>query len=366
VGRTQLQWTNYVGHELQYGVVNTNVAVLKAGGSNWNQSFTLPMSLSNPTTYSNIKLSGSTSNSTFTLGTQANNTVTFLGCTEDRTTDTAITGTTSISSVPSGAIDMQFSTLASTSDNNTRWKPYLHDMVFDTNGTSKSNTATVNGVTVSNPLSHCPSPALKLAEFPTYNSNITTNYPNLFSNSAAITSVYYPRNTSNALLNAPTLQNYIDRIQLVDGTTHDIGFIWGMHLLSGVGMFAAENPDLFNNVPVTRHIVFMTDGEMNPGEDRYVFSGFNQRDGRLAPSSTNDTGMKVIQNRRLRIMCENAKQQGIVVWVVAITSSTPQDYADLQACATAPENFKTANNQTDLINGFTVIGQAIGGLRISQ
>ncbi len=359
-GRTStrpLTWTNYVGSELVYGQVNTNVSGLKAGGSNWNTTFTLPLSITSPTTYSNITLSGSTTNSTFTLGTAANNTVTFLGCTEDRTTDTTINGSTSIGSIPSGAIDMQFSTLASTGDNNTRWKPYLHNMVFDTNGTSKSS---------SNILSECPSPALKLAEFATYNSNISTTYPNLFSNSAAITSVYYPRNTTNSLLNAPTLQNYIDRIQLVDGTLHDIGFIWGMHLLSGQGMFAAENPDTFNNVPVTRHIVFMTDGEMNPGEDRYVFSGFNQRDGRLAPASTNDSGMKVIQNRRLRMMCENAKQQGIVVWVVAITGSTPQDYADLEACASAPENFKTANNQTDLVNSFTVIGQAIGGLRISQ
>lgn len=359
-GRTStraLTWTNYVGSELVYGQVNTNVSGLKAGGSNWNTSFTLPLSITSPTTYSNITLSGSTANSTFTLGTAANNTVTFLGCTEDRTTDTTINSSTSISSIPSGAIDMQFTTLASTGDDNTRWKPYLHNMVFDTDGSSKSS---------SNILDECPSPALKLAEFATYNSNISTTYPNLFSNSAAITSLYYPRNTTNSLLNAPTLQNYIDRIRLVDGTLHDVGFIWGMHLLSGQGMFAAENPDTFNNVPVNRHIVFMTDGEMNPGEERYVFSGFNQRDARLAPASTSNNSMKLVQNRRLRIMCENAKQQGIVVWVVAITGSTPQDYADLEACASAPENFKTASNQTDLVNSFTVIGQAIGGLRISE
>lgn len=351
-----LAWTNYVGSELVYGQVNTNVSGLKAGASSWNQTFTLPLSITNATTYSNIKLSGSTSNSTFTLGTPQNNTVTFLGCTEDRTTDTTINGTTSIASVPSGAIDMQFDTLASTSNDNTRWKPYLHNMVFDTNGTSKSN---------SNILENCPAPALKLAEFATYQSNISTTYPNLFSNSSSITSLYYPRQ-SNALLNTPTLENYINRIQMVDGTTHDIGFIWGMHLLSGVGMFASENPDTFNNVPVNRNIVFMTDGEMNPGEDRYVFSGFNNRDGRLAPAGTNDTAMKSVQNRRLRIMCEAAKQQGIIVWVVAITSSTPQDYDDLEACASSPDNFKTANNSTDLINSFTAIGQSIGGLRISQ
>jgi Flp pilus assembly protein TadG len=358
-GRTStrpLSWQNYTGHELVYGQVSTNVSVLKAGGSSWNNSLTMQMSITNPVSYSNIKLSGSTTNSSFTLGTAANNTVSFLGCTEDRTTDTSINGSTSISSIPSGAIDMQFSTLASTGDDNTRWKPYLHNMVFDTNGSSKSS---------SNILDECPSPALKLAEYATYNSNITTNYPNLFSNSTSITSLYYPRQ-SNALLNAPTLQNYIDRVRLTDGTLHDVGFIWGMHLLSGQGMFASENPDTFNNVPVNRHIVFMTDGEMNPGEERYVFSGFNQRDGRLAPASTSDSGMKQVQNRRLRMMCENAKQQGIIVWVVAITGSTPQDYADLEACASAPENFKTASNQTDLVNSFTVIGQAIGGLRISE
>src|SRR5690606_29851998 len=138
-------------------------------------------------------------------------------------------------------------------------------------------------------------PALKLQEVGSYDDTvITTNYPDLFdSTSGGASSFYYPyQSGKNAWKNAATVRNYIDRIKTTDGTLHDAGFIWGLHLVSGEGMFAAENPDRFNGQLVSRNIVFMTDGEMNPGEERYVFSGYNQYDGRLAPKNTSDANMK--------------------------------------------------------------------------
>jgi hypothetical protein len=133
-------------------------------------------------------------------------------------------------------------------------------------------------------------------------------------------------------------------------------------------MFAAENPDRYNSLIVSRHIVFMTDGEMSPAQDKYVFSGYNNYDGRLAPTDSDDDEMVAVENRRLRILCEAAKDQGITVWVVAITANDTTDdtYADLEACATSSGHFKSAATSEELVNSFTTIAQSIGGLRISQ
>jgi len=180
-----------------------------------------------------------------------------------------------------------------------------------------------------------------------------------------LTSYYYPYDNSVPAKNLPTFKNYIDRIKLVDGTVHDSGFIWGMHLLSGQGMFGSENPDYFDGNLVSRNLVFMTDGDLNPAEDRYAYSGYNQTDGRLAPRSTSDSGMKPVNNRRLRILCQNAKEQGITVWVVVIKDGVSQD-ADLKACATSTAHFKTADTADELVASFTQIASSIGGLRLTQ
>jgi transcriptional/translational regulatory protein YebC/TACO1 len=76
--------------------------------------------------------------------------------------------------------------------------------------------------------------------------------------------------------------------------------------------------------------------------------------------------MKKVHNRRLRILCEAAKRQGITVWVVVITDNTTQDYSDLRACASSSGNYKSAATSQELIASFTTIAQSIGGLRISQ
>ena len=130
-------------------------------------------------------------------------------------------------------------------------------------------------------------------------------------------------------------------------------------------MFASENPDFFEGTIVNRNLVFMTDGEANPGPDRYVYTGMNKVDGRVAPKITTHAEMIVRQNRRLRILCEAAKAQGITVWVVVIKDGVSTD-ADLRACASSAAHFKSADTADELVNSFTVIAQSIGGLRLTR
>lgn len=366
-----INWTTYPIARI-YGTRSFTVSGLKSGAGGWNQTISLArlrgVNLNNQRT---VKLSGSNANTTvWEAGTPDASTVTWRGCIEERQMDNTITASTPHTSVPAAALDLDTTVLATAGNNQTRWRPWLSGAYY------------IGGSVVDSDDSDCPSPALRLQEIGNYNTTIldTSSYTNLFDPaSGGAESFYYPFDsslwaapngtpTAERSKNTATLRNYINRIKRTSGTTHDIGFVWGLHLVSGEGMFAGDNPDRFNGQVVSRNIVFMTDGEMNPGEERYVFSGYNQRDGRMAPTATGQNAMIDIENRRLRIACEAAKRQGITVWVVAITSTSTEseDYEDLRSCASSRSNFKTAATSTELINQFTTIAQSIGGLRISQ
>jgi Flp pilus assembly protein TadG len=333
-----------------------DVSGLKAGGSSWNSTITVPNFTASGGSTTSVYLSGQDYLSRVrTGGTATSLTATWRGCVEERMMDNTIRTTTPLSPLPGNAYDLDVTRLASTTDDNTRWKPYLHDVFRypdDSGGSSDE----------------CPSPAFKLQEIASYSGTVlSSNYPNLFDPaSGGATSYYYPY-SSTAANNVASFKNYIDRIGLVDGTIHDSGFIWGLHLVSGQGMFASENLDYFDGTIVSRNIVFMTDGDINPGEDRYVYSGYNKVNGRIGPANYSDTQMKGVNNRRLRMLCEAAKEQGIAVWVVVINDgATYAADADLRACATSSSYFKSAATADELVQSFNTIAQSIGGLRLSQ
>jgi hypothetical protein len=358
-----VEWTEYTGTQFEYYPQRQiDVSGLKGLFGAWNSTIAVPRlnRTGSTQTYYDVKLSGSNSLTTVVVGgTPEDAQVTWRGCVEERQMDPTITEATSITTIPANAYDLNTNLPADRNDDATRWRPWIHSLVYQP-GSSNQEAAERD----------CPSPALKLQEIGSYNDTIIeSNYPNLFDDaSGGASSFYYPyvSGSSNRWKNDQTIRNYIDRVRTTDGTLHDAGFIWGLHLVSGEGMFAGENPDRFNGQLVSRNIVFMTDGEMNPGEERYVFSGYNKYDGRLAPTNTSDANMKKVHNRRLRILCEAAKRQGITVWVVVITDNTTQDYSDLRACASSSGNYKSAATSQELIASFTTIAQSIGGLRISQ
>jgi hypothetical protein len=354
-----IQWTSY--DTFAYDSREIDVSGLKGMFGAWNNKITVPaLDRSGSASAYEVRLSGRIEKTWIRAGGTAQDLqVTWRGCIEERQMDPTIDATTPVTGIPKDAYDLGTNLLADRDDDATRWRPWIHSLVYQPDEASPRASE-----------SDCPSPALKLQEIGSYNDTIIeSNYPNLFDDaSGGASSFYYPfaSGSSNKWKNQQTIRNYIDRIKTTDGTLHDAGFIWGLHLVSGEAMFAGENPDRFNGQLVSRNIVFMTDGEMNPGEERYVFSGYNQYDGRLAPRNTSDANMKKVHNRRLRILCEAAKRQGITVWVVVITDNTTQDYSDLRACASSSGNYKSAATSQELIASFTTIAQSIGGLRISQ
>ena len=65
------------------------------------------------------------------------------------------------------------------------------------------------------------------------------------------------------------MQTYVNALTPTGSTYHDIGMIWGARMLSNGGIFA-DSPDTFNGMPVSRHIIFMTDGQMDTDRDIYA------------------------------------------------------------------------------------------------
>jgi Flp pilus assembly protein TadG len=349
-------WTTHSGPGFVNRQRTIDVSGLKAGDSNWNSTITVPNFNASGGSTASVYLSGQDYLSRVrTGGTATSLTATWRGCVEERTMDNTIRSTTSISPLSANSYDLDVTRIATVTDDNTRWKPWLPDVFRypdDSGGSSEE----------------CPAPAFKLQEIASYDGTVLSSpYPNLFDAVSGGASSYYYPYSSTAANNVASFKNYINRISLVDGTIHDSGFIWGLHLVSGQGMFASENPDYFGGTIVSRNIVFMTDGDINPGEDRYVYSGYNKVNGRIAPANFSDTQMKAVNNRRLRMLCEAAKEQGIAVWVVVINDGAVYAAdADLRACATSASYFKSAATADELVQSFTTIAQSIGGLRLSQ
>ncbi|QLC24204.1 pilus assembly protein [Parasphingopyxis algicola] len=154
----------------------------------------------------------------------------------------------------------------------------------------------------------------------------------------------------------------------VSGNTyHDIGLIWASRYISSTGMFASDNPETFNGVPVAKHIVFLTDGEMCPSQGIYSTYGVHDQEPRIsgtaAPiSGCGNNALRGLHSARFLSACSQAKSMGMTVWVIAFDVT---DTTDIAPCATSSGHFYTSDG-TDLESVFEQIGAGIGRLRLTQ
>jgi Flp pilus assembly protein TadG len=268
--------------------------------------------------------------------------ITWSGCIEERATVNTITAGTSTAAIPAGANDLEPNLPATTTA--TRWRPFLEQIVYYNNipGIVGAQNAAVG-------FAACPSRARKLAVYETRGSN-----PNYGPNSSA------PR----VLDTSTSFDNYIDNLQAVGGTHHDIGMIWAARMISPTGPFAAENVNPTNGRPIQRHIVFMTDGVMAVNPTNYTSYGINLQNGRVAATTTNSAGLIDIHNVRFQMACNRARADGVTVWVVTLGSPLN---APLQACATTAADHARRADSTDQIRTiFQGIAQRLAGLRLAS
>ena len=251
------------------------------------------------------------------------------GCIEERDTFSNITSTTN--AIPSNAHDLDIDLIPNSKA--TRWRPYWDGVEYLRSGNSASG-------------SDCPAKGRRLAEYASYDSA-----PGMDSDGNTI----YSGN----------LKSYIDSLSPAGNTNHTIGMIWGARFLSPTGLFATENVKTKNGFNIARHLIFMTDGDLNVFPNRYNVYGYNQLDGRLAPTDTGQWEYEQRQAQRFQLMCSAVKAQGVTVWVIQFTaSSTIQPH--LLNCATSADHAAAATSNAALQAAFGDIAKTIGGLRLSK
>ena len=162
-------------------------------------------------------------------------------------------------------------------------------------------------------------------------------------------------------ISATTLRSYMDALKPAGLTYHDVGFLWGLRLLSAQGLFASENQAPATG-KVARHLIFMTDGQTETNIGDYDAYGLSALDRRRTPINRLPTASEQngIVEQRLSGLCAVAQAKGITVWVIAFgTSLTPL----LSSCAN-PDHAFEAKNAAQLQEAFSNIAGRISQLRL--
>src|SRR3546814_20024656 len=112
-------------------------------------------------------------------------------------------------------------------------------------------------------------------------------------------------------------------------------------LLSPTGLFADENATAPNERPISRHIVFMTDGEMAPNVPNLTSQGYEYLMQRVSGSFDTSNGeLEDRLNNRFGQLCRAARQRGITIWVVSF--GVGRD-GTLNSCASSGPSFAADN-----------------------
>ena len=272
---------------------------------------------------------------------------TWGGCVMERATTPFAANQTA----PATALDMDVDT-APTSDDDTKWKLLIPEIAFP-RASSPSNTPSTTG-------------AVNVNSSNVSSENSTNgswqNYSRYWGSGWGVCPVAAMKLTTQTANDRSTFNSYIQSLQPVGGTYHDAGMVWGVRLLSPDGMFADENADSTspNKRPISRHIVFMTDGEMAPNMGNLSFQGYEWISKRIG--ATSDSELTSRHNNRFLQLCEKAKAKNITVWVVGFGVTLN---SQLTSCATPGKAYQ-ANNAAQLNDNFQAIARQISKLRLSE
>lgn len=166
--------------------------------------------------------------------------------------------------------------------------------------------------------------------------------------------------TTMSAASRDTFASYINSLRPRGYTYHDAGMAWGARLLSPTGLFADENASATNGRPISRHIVFMTDGEMVTPRANLSHQGQERSLPRVGSTSDSDGAAR--HNNRFVQLCRSARQRGMTIWVVSFGVGSN---ANLNNCASSGQAFE-ADNAAELNEQFQAIARQISKLRLSQ
>ncbi|MGV3513095.1 MAG: pilus assembly protein TadG-related protein [Novosphingobium sp.] len=165
-----------------------------------------------------------------------------------------------------------------------------------------------------------------------------------------------------ATMNSSAFNAFADSLVPEGGTYHDIGMVWGARLASPNGMWSSVvNDPPSNGGEVSRHMIFMTDGEMAPNYSIQSSWGIEYHDRRVTDDGHNEDTAR--HNSRFLAVCEAVKAKGIRIWVIAFAQAmTPE----LEQCSSDDKSRFTAENASKLDAAFQAIAKQVGELRVVQ
>lgn len=308
-----------------YNSTEVDVSALKAGGSNWNSSFT-------------AMVGDTTAGNDVTPAT-----INWSGCIEERQTEPA----TSYSPIPSAAKDLDIDTVPY--DDDTRWGPALPQMIFTRSSTRGSNyNATSWGS----------------ANTSGWNTNSETT-PNDYNNSATFFCPTEARKLQ-AWSSATLFQDYVNSLTPSGNTYHDIGMIWGARLMSPTGIFKSENAYTSKGGEIERHMIFMTDGDTNANNYDYAAYGIPFFDHRQTDENPTKDQLDEQVNLRFLAICDWVQRKNITLWVINFGEGQSQATKDrLNKCAT-PGRYFDATDGPALQQTFKKIADQISQLRLTK
>ncbi|MDB5692124.1 MAG: hypothetical protein JWO81_1187 [Alphaproteobacteria bacterium] len=303
----------------------TPVRVIMAPGGSYSSSSPTPSSsltYTSPTTVNEAQLAAA-DNTLSATSTQ------WGGCIEERQT---VAGQSDWSTIPTAAYDLSIDTLP-TGNVATQWRPWWPEIIWGfntyTGGVAQVDTlASQLGSASMRNWYACPSAAQKLTA-----------------------------------TNATDVATYVSGLRAVGFTYHDIGMLWGARLISPTGLFSAENTTAPNGKPINRHIIFMTDGNMEPDATSYNFAGHEYEDKRISGvTGTGTPNLTTLHNNRFAAICSAAKNMNVTIWVIAYAQTMT---TQLQSCA-SPGKAYYANDDASLTTVFNTIASQIAELRLSK
>ena len=247
---------------------------------------------------------------------------TYDGCVEER--DTVAQAT--YASVPTGAWDLDVATTPT--NDATSWKPMWQELIYDRNS---------------------------------YGNELNTNT----NRSPDIDYLCPPAASKLAVRTQAQVQSYVNTLTPNGYTFHDLGMAWGARLIAPTGLFASENTVAPNGRPISRHIIFMTDGIMVTQPDIYTPHGYEKLDRRVSGASNtpNYNDLVARHNERFQALCDAARNNNITVWTIAFGTSNP---STLVSCADDPSKAFSATDTVQLRAKFQQIASQIAELRLSR
>jgi Flp pilus assembly protein TadG len=258
----------------------------------------------------------------------SNTTSTWAGCIEERDTVSTITAASGFT-VPPEAIDLDINRIPNSDA--TRWRPLWPQVSYTRASVDEhmysegeSDQRSVNNLGTG--YAACPSAARRLQTWA-----------------------------------RADLLTYVNGLQAVGGTYHDIGMIWGARLISTGGIFA-DGCETYGGMPCSRHVIFMTDGQLAPNANTYTSYGVEELDQRVTGSSS-ASGQYDRHMQRFRMICNQTRGMNVSLWVIAFGTTLTDD---MRNCASNANQASTSTDRAQLMARFREIGSQIGALRLTQ